>query len=174
MRGFVRLGRVTGIPVSVHWTLAVIGWFLGLSLANGALPGSAPGSSHTAYWIAAATGVVLFFGSILIHELAHAWTARRYGVETEGIELWLLGGMARLSNDAPTPKADGLIAAAGPAEAPFSGANITVLAVCVVLLMFCGMMTFDLMRNMWSWDGAYSANSSILETIGSTIGWMEK
>jgi len=121
MRGFVRLGRVTGIPVSVHWTLAVIGWFLGLSLANGALPGSAPGSSHTAYWIAAATGVVLFFGSILIHELAHAWTARRYGVETEGIELWLLGGMARLSNDAPTPKADGLIAAAGPAASLLVG-----------------------------------------------------
>jgi len=76
---------------------------------------------------------------------------------------------------APTTyAAPGVIAAAGPAEAPFSGANITVLAVCVVLLMFCGMMTFDLMRNMWSWDGAYSANSSILETIGSTIGWMEK
>jgi hypothetical protein len=78
---------------------------------------------------------------------------------------------------APAPTtfaAPGVIAAAAPAEAPFSGANITVLAVCVVLLMFCGMMTFDLMRNMWSWDGAYSANSSILETIGSTIGWMEK
>jgi hypothetical protein len=78
---------------------------------------------------------------------------------------------------APAPAtyaAPGVIAAAAPAEAPFSGANITVLAVCVVLLMFCGMMTFDLMRNMWSWDGAYSANSSILETIGSTIGWMEK
>jgi hypothetical protein len=73
-----------------------------------------------------------------------------------------------------TYAAPGVIAAAAPAEAPFSGANITVLAVCVVLLMFCGMMTFDLMRNMWSWDGAYSANSSILETIGSTIGWMEK
>jgi hypothetical protein len=73
-----------------------------------------------------------------------------------------------------TYAAPGVIAAAAPAEAPFSGANITVLAVCVVLLMFCGMMTFDLMRNMWSWDGAYSANSSILDTIGSTIGWMEK
>jgi Zn-dependent protease len=115
MRGFVRLGRVTGIPVSIHWTLAIIGWFLGLSLANDALPHSAPGASHAAYWIAAGSGVVLFFGSILIHELAHAWTARRYGVRTEGIELWLLGGMARLDNDAPSPRADGLIAVAGPA-----------------------------------------------------------
>ncbi len=114
MRGFVRLGRVSGIPVSIHWTLGLIAWFLGYSLANGALPASAPGASHIAYWGVALVGVVLFFGSILAHELSHALTARRYGVETEGIELWLLGGMARLNNDAPTPRADGLIAAAGP------------------------------------------------------------
>ena len=60
-------------------------------------------------------GVVLFFASILVHELSHALAARRFGVETDGIELWLLGGMARLNKDAPSPKADGLIAAAGPA-----------------------------------------------------------
>jgi len=49
-----------------------------------------------------------------------------------------------------------------------------VLSVCVVLLMLCGMMTFDLMRNMWGWNGPYSVNSSILDSIGKTVGWMEK
>ncbi len=63
---------------------------------------------------------------------------------------------------------------AAPAEAPYSSANITVLSVCVVLLMLCGMMTFDLMRNMWGWNGPYSVNSSILDSIGKTVGWMEK
>jgi Helix-turn-helix domain len=63
---------------------------------------------------------------------------------------------------------------AAPAEAPYSTANITVLSVCVVLLMLCGMMTFDLMRNMWGWNGPYSVNSSILDSIGKTVGWMEK
>ena len=48
------------------------------------------------------------------------------------------------------------------------------LSLCAICLLLCGMMMYDLLRNMWSWDGAYSANSSILETIGSTIGWMEK
>ena len=67
-----------------------------------------------------------------------------------------------------------MMAVPATVEAPYTGANVAILAVCAVLLMLCGMMTFDLMRNMWSWDGAYSANSSILETIGSTIGWMEK
>jgi hypothetical protein len=65
-------------------------------------------------------------------------------------------------------------AIAAPAEAPYSTANITVLSVCVVLLMLCGMMTFDLMRNMWGWNGPYSVNSSILDSIGKTVGWLEK
>ena len=109
MRGFLRLGKVTGIPVSVHWSLAVIAWFLGVGLATGALPASAPGSSSATYWATASVGVAAFFASILFHELAHALVARRFGVQTEGIELWLLGGMARLNSDAPSPKADGLI-----------------------------------------------------------------
>ena len=96
--------------MSVHWTLAVIAWFLGVGLATGALPASVPNASTTAYWATAGVGVVAFFLSILLHELAHALVARRYGVQTDGIELWLLGGMARLNRDAPSPKADGLIA----------------------------------------------------------------
>jgi Zn-dependent protease len=122
MRGFLRLGKVAGIPVSVHWSLAVIAWFLGVGLATGALPASAPGESQTVYWATASVGVVVFFGSILFHELAHALVARRFGVQTDGIELWLLGGMARLNSDSPSPKADGLIAAAGPLSSILVGA----------------------------------------------------
>ena len=122
MRGFLRLGKVTGIPVSVHWSLAVIAWFLGVGLATGALPASAPGSSSATYWATASVGVAAFFASILFHELAHALVARRFGVQTEGIELWLLGGMARLNSDAPSPKADGLIAVAGPLSSLLLGA----------------------------------------------------
>ncbi len=92
MRGFLRLGRITGIPVSIHWTLAVIAWFLGVGLATGALPASVPHAGTAAYWGTAAVGVVAFFGSVLVHELSHALVARRFGVSTEGIDLWLLGG----------------------------------------------------------------------------------
>jgi hypothetical protein len=66
------------------------------------------------------------------------------------------------------------VATAAPAEAPYSGANIAVMSVCLVFLLLCGMMTFDLMRNMWGWNGPYSVNSSILESIGKSVGWMEK
>jgi Zn-dependent protease len=64
--------------------------------------------------VSGAIAVVAFFLSILAHELGHAFVARRYGVETQSIDLWALGGVARLDRESPTPRADGLIAAAGP------------------------------------------------------------
>ena len=73
MRGFLRIGKVTGIPVSVHWTLAVIAWFLGVGLATGALPASVPNASTTAYWATAGVGVVAFFLSILLHGWPTPW-----------------------------------------------------------------------------------------------------
>jgi Zn-dependent protease len=59
-------------------------------------------------------GVVIFFVSILVHELGHALVARRFDIATSSIELWGLGGFARLERDARTPRAEGWIAAAGP------------------------------------------------------------
>lgn len=50
-------------------------------------------------------------------------------------------------------------------EAPYTGWQIAGLAVCTVFLMFCGMMMYDNLRNMWSWDGAYTVNSSLMDMI---------
>ncbi len=54
---------------------------------------------------------------------------------------------------------------AGLPEAPYSGLQIAGLAVCAVLLMLCGMMMYDLLRNMWSWEGPYAINSSLMDAI---------
>jgi Zn-dependent protease len=59
-------------------------------------------------------GTIAFLISILLHEFGHALTARRFGVETSSIQLWALGGVARLSREPATPKAEGWIAVAGP------------------------------------------------------------
>jgi Zn-dependent protease len=59
-------------------------------------------------------GTVGFLISILLHEFGHALTARRFGIATESIQLWALGGVARLSREPSSPKAEGWIAAAGP------------------------------------------------------------
>jgi hypothetical protein len=56
-------------------------------------------------------------------------------------------------------------------EAPFSVWNILFLSLCAILLLLCGMMLYDLMRNMWSWDQPYGVNSSLMDTI---VGWFEQ
>ncbi len=50
-------------------------------------------------------------------------------------------------------------------EAPYSGWNIAGLAICSLMLIFCGMFTYDLLQNMWSWGGAFDANSAIMDLI---------
>ncbi len=100
--GSLKLGSFLGISVKMHWSVGLIAMLLGASLAQ------------TLGWAAGAIGVVAFLASILAHEFAHALTARRFAVGTESIQLWALGGVARLDREAPTAKAEGWIAAAGP------------------------------------------------------------
>jgi Zn-dependent protease len=101
--GFVPLGRYAGIPVRAHWSMALIALLFGASLTGTfGLTGGL-----------LATGA--FFGSILAHEFGHALVARRYGVHTQSIDLWALGGVAHLDREPPSPRADGLVAVAGPA-----------------------------------------------------------
>ncbi len=107
--GSFKLGRLFGIAVNMHWSVALIGMLLGASL------GGAIG------WFAAGVGVVGFLASILVHEFAHALTARRFGVGTESIQLWALGGIARLDRESPSAKAEGWIAVAGPAASAVLG-----------------------------------------------------
>jgi Zn-dependent protease len=81
--------------------------------------------------VVGAAAVAGFFVAILLHELAHAAVARRFGITTTVIELWGLGGIARLAKDPPSPRADGWIAAAGP----LSNALVGGLAVLVAWLL---------------------------------------
>ena len=56
-------------------------------------------------------------------------------------------------------------------EAPYSIWNILGLSLCAIFLVLCGMMMFDLMRNMWSWSGPYDLNSSMMDSLVDMIGW---
>ncbi|MEX0846820.1 MAG: site-2 protease family protein [Ilumatobacteraceae bacterium] len=100
--GSFSLGTLAGIPFRVHWSVVLIAVFFGTGLAG----------QYGA--IGAVAAIVMFLGSILAHELAHALTARRYGVQTTAIQLWALGGVAQLDREAPTARAEGWIAVAGP------------------------------------------------------------
>jgi Zn-dependent protease len=115
MRASIRLGRFFGIPVGLSWSVLLIAGLLTFSLGATLLPASAAGYSDAVYYVAAVAAAVLFFGSLLAHELAHAVVARSHGVEVDGITLWLLGGVAQLRSEAPSARAELQIAAVGPA-----------------------------------------------------------
>ncbi|HYT24974.1 MAG TPA: site-2 protease family protein, partial [Actinomycetota bacterium] len=110
----IRLGRIAGIRIGANWSLLAIFVLLVVGLAGGAFPSEYPGRSAAAYLAAAVVAALLFFVSLLAHELAHALVARRDGLEVEGITFWLFGGVSRLSGEARTPGSDFRIAAVGP------------------------------------------------------------
>lgn len=115
MRAELSLGRVGGFPVAVSWSTAVVLLLLTWALADGVLPTAVPGRAVGTYYAAGMSGAVLLIASLLAHELAHAWVARRSGVEVEKLTLWVFGGVATLRGNPPTPMADFRIAAVGPA-----------------------------------------------------------
>lgn len=115
MRQSVGLGRVAGIPVGVHWTVAVILVIIAEILGASVLPAALPHQPAVVYWAAAAATALVFAGSLLAHELAHSLVAQRNGVRVRSITLWMLGGVAELAGEPPNAVADLRIALAGPA-----------------------------------------------------------
>lgn len=114
MRATFPLGRIAGVRVGVHWSVLLVFAVIALGLAQGRLPQTHPGQPAVLYWLTGLSAAVVFFASLLAHEIAHAVVARRNGVEVEDIVLWLLGGAARLKTEASSPAAEVRIAGVGP------------------------------------------------------------
>ena len=112
--GSIKLFRVFGIRVgaSPSWFLVL---FLFLYTLSRYFATVLVGSTNTVAYAVALAATLLFFVSLLAHELGHALAARREGIDTEGIDLWLFGGVAKLSRDSETPGEEFRVAAAGPA-----------------------------------------------------------
>lgn len=110
-----RFARIAGIPIGVSpWWLivvALITYALGASYFPESVAGIAPAE---AYALGLASALALF-ASILLHELGHAIVARRRGIQVTEIDLWLLGGVARMEGEAHTPQDELRFAIAGPA-----------------------------------------------------------
>ena len=100
--------------MGLHWSLAIVFILIVWTLAGQILPSVVPGQQQSAYWLVSVLAVVLFYVSLLSHEMGHALVARRLGVKVDGITLWLFGGVARLRGDAATPGTEVKIAIAGP------------------------------------------------------------
>jgi len=114
MSGSLSLGKVLGIPIRLHTSWFLVAVLVTVSLAAGFFPQQYGGWSPMTYWLVGAVTAVLFFGSVLLHELGHAAVALREGVPVKSITLFIFGGVANIGAEPPTAWAEFRIAIAGP------------------------------------------------------------
>ena len=118
-----RIGRALGIPIYVHASWFVVFFLVASSLATGYLPEMLPGLSVPRYWSMGSIAALLLFLSVLLHELGHSYVALRYQVPIKQITLFIFGGMAHMGKEPPSPRAEFLIAMAGPLVSLILGAG---------------------------------------------------
>jgi Zn-dependent protease/CBS domain-containing protein len=111
MSGSVRLFRVFGIEIRVHFSWALIFVLVTISVAQDMLPAS---WSDTKQLVVAMIAALLFFVCVLLHELAHSLVARQLGMRVSSITLFLLGGVSNLTEEPKRAGAEFLMAIVGP------------------------------------------------------------
>jgi Zn-dependent protease/CBS domain-containing protein len=195
----IRLGSVGGFEISLDYSWFVILVLIVASFSTAVFPPAAPGHGRTVYILMALVGALLFFTSLLVHELAHSFVARAKGIEVEGITLFIFGGMARTSREASTPGDEFLIAAAGPlasfalavlfslvaSAAPSIGLGLEFVVVAeylgvlnLVLAVFNLLPGFPLdggrlfRAALWRVSGSFRRATRIASGVGRGLGWV--
>jgi Zn-dependent protease/predicted transcriptional regulator len=113
MSGF-RVAKVLGFEVRVDYSWFIIFGLILWSFTSGVFPARAPGLEPWAYALMGGIGALLFFVSLLLHELSHSVVAEARGIPVAGITLFLFGGMAHTTKEAESPGDEFLIAVVGP------------------------------------------------------------
>lgn len=112
--GTFQVARLLGFDVLIHWSWIFIFMLLTWSLATGYLPEGHPDWTSRQRWSVGAATSLLFFLSVLAHELAHSVLARRRGIAVQNITLYIFGGVSALGGEARRPRDEFWIAFVGP------------------------------------------------------------
>jgi len=127
LRSGFRIGRVFGIDIRVDWSWLFIFLLVTWNLST------VFGQSHPAWtpaliWGVAVIGALLFFGSVVGHELAHSVVAKARGIPVRNITLFLFGGVSNIQHDPNSPGAEFWMAIVGPLTSLVLGAVLLLLA----------------------------------------------
>lgn len=114
MKSSFQLGRVLGIPIGVNYTWFIIFALITVSLAMAYFPENYPFWSQRTYWLMGLVASLLFFGSVIAHELAHSAVAISSGIPVKSITLFVFGGVAQITREASKPRTELVMSLAGP------------------------------------------------------------
>jgi Zn-dependent protease/CBS domain-containing protein len=114
MKGSLRLGRIAGIEIGIHYTWVLAFFLFAWLFASGFFPQASPGYGVGIYWIAGIVTTLLLFLSVLLHELAHSLVAQARGIPVRSISLFIFGGVSNLEEEAERPAAEFAMAIVGP------------------------------------------------------------
>jgi Zn-dependent protease/predicted transcriptional regulator len=112
--GGIRVGSVLGFEIRIDYSWFIIFFLILWTLAFGIFPAAAPEQERGVHLLMGAAGTLLFFASLLAHELAHSIVARAKGIPVEGITLFIFGGMAHTRMEFEAPRDEFHVAGVGP------------------------------------------------------------
>jgi Zn-dependent protease/predicted transcriptional regulator len=127
MQSSIKLGRIFGIEIGLHYSWFLIALLITLSLL-GQFHAEHPEWGESVIWSAAVVTGLLFFAALILHELSHALTARARGLPVGAITLFALGGVSRIQREPEKPSTEFLIGIVGPLTSALVGGACLLLA----------------------------------------------
>jgi Zn-dependent protease len=111
----IHLFRLRGIDVVIDYSWFVIFFLVVYTVAESYFPSTQQNYTAVQYWIMGLCAAILFFLSVLLHELAHSFVALKHGIRVISIRLFIFGGLAQVASEPESGRHEFLIALAGPA-----------------------------------------------------------
>lgn len=194
MRGSLKIARIAGIDIAVHysWILAFI--IIGSTLAVGYFVDLQP---QWLSWVAGFVAAILLFVSVLLHEMAHSLVAQRRGLLVTGITLFIFGGVSNLSHEPEKPGQEFVMAIVGPLTSlalagvfwglgflPKDQGSFTSSLVSYMALINLSLAVFNLLPGfpldggrvlrsvLWKTSGSLLKATNIASIIGQVFGWL--
>ncbi len=189
------IGRIRGIAIRVHWSWIFIFTLLTWALATGLFAIQFEDWTMEQRWIGAMATAVLFFASVLLHELSHAFVALAYGMKVPSITLFIFGGVSSIAGEMETPGQEFRVAIAGPLMSAALGFFFMVLGIGLpigdvgLIFAYLGLVNFILaifnllpgfpldggrvFRSIvWRRTRDLTRATQIASNVGAGIGWL--